>query len=252
MKTTQNYGLKKPDQTDAVNIDDLNTNADKIDAELAKRMEKTGAATNATVAFTAAAARANIATGEKLSVIMGKIAKYFADLKVVAFSGAASDITQDATHRFVTDTEKSAWNGKMTAGGDASNTTVNTITASAASLPVPAAKDKLSVIVGKITKWQSDCLAKFGNYRTVTLKAASWTGTAVPYTQTVSVSGVTSTSELTLVSALADGAAAATQKAYSKAFGIVATGTATVGNGSVTFKVYKKPTTDIVVGLRGN
>lgn len=34
MKTTTNYGLKKPDGTDVVNIDDFNSNADIIDAQL--------------------------------------------------------------------------------------------------------------------------------------------------------------------------------------------------------------------------
>ncbi|MBZ9635575.1 hypothetical protein [Clostridium sp. FP1] len=36
MKTTANYGLKKPEGTDVVNIEDLNYNADVVDAELAK------------------------------------------------------------------------------------------------------------------------------------------------------------------------------------------------------------------------
>ena len=36
-----------------------------------------------------------------------------------------------------------------------------------------------------------------------------------------------------------------------KAFGIVSSGTASVGDGTATFKVYKKPVTDIVVGLKG-
>ena len=53
-----------------------------------------------------------------------------------------------------------------------------------------------------------------------------------------------------LVSALADGAAADTQKAYNKAFGIVASGTGRTGDGTVTFKIYKKPAIDIVVGLK--
>ena len=35
MKYTQNYNLKKPEGTDAVNIDDLNYNADVLDEELA-------------------------------------------------------------------------------------------------------------------------------------------------------------------------------------------------------------------------
>ena len=53
------------------------------------------------------------------------------------------------------------------------------------------------------------------------------------------------------VSAMEDGADLAAQKAYSKAFGILASGTGITADGSVTFKVYKKPTTDITVGLKG-
>ena len=36
-----------------------------------------------------------------------------------------------------------------------------------------------------------------------------------------------------------------------KAFGIIASGTGTTAAGSVTFKVYKKPETDIMIGLKG-
>lgn len=43
-------------------------------------------ADNMTVAFTQASSRSNIATGEKLSVIMGKIKKFFADLTAPAFA----------------------------------------------------------------------------------------------------------------------------------------------------------------------
>lgn len=48
---------------------------------------------NSTVAFTEAQTRTNIATGEKLSVICGKIKKFFTDLKAVAFSGSYNDLT---------------------------------------------------------------------------------------------------------------------------------------------------------------
>ena len=115
-----------------------------------------------TPTFTEASTRANIASGETMPTILGKIKKFFTDLKAVAFSGsyndlsnkptipaaanngtltiqkngtnvqtftanqstnatanitvptALSDLTADATHRLVTDTEKSTWNGKAT------------------------------------------------------------------------------------------------------------------------------------------
>lgn len=45
-----------------------------------------------TITFTTASTRSNVASGEKLSVSFGKIAKYFNDLKAVAFSGSKADI----------------------------------------------------------------------------------------------------------------------------------------------------------------
>ena len=45
-----------------------------------------------TTTFTTASERSNVASGEKLSVSFGKIAKYFNDLKAVAFSGNKKDI----------------------------------------------------------------------------------------------------------------------------------------------------------------
>jgi hypothetical protein len=46
-----------------------------------------------TPTFTEASTRNNIASGEKLSVIMGKVQKFFNDLKTVAFSGSYTDLS---------------------------------------------------------------------------------------------------------------------------------------------------------------
>lgn len=90
------------------------------------------------------------------------------------------------------------------------------------------------------------------NYFTATLKAASWSGSAAPYSQAVTVSGITTSMNPILVSTLADGATAATQKSYNKAYAIISQGTANItSNGNITFKVYKKPSIDITVGLKG-
>lgn len=45
------------------------------------------------VIFKQASKRANITSGEKLSVLFGKVAKWFTDLKTVAFSGSYNDLT---------------------------------------------------------------------------------------------------------------------------------------------------------------
>lgn len=60
-------------------------------------IDPNGDASNVTAEFTAASTRANIATGEKLSMLFGKIAKWFADLGSLAFKNtvAKSDLASD-------------------------------------------------------------------------------------------------------------------------------------------------------------
>lgn len=64
---------------------------------LANKLDNTGDGSNVTAAFTAASTRENVATGEKLSVLFGKIAKWFADLGSLAFKStvAKSDLASD-------------------------------------------------------------------------------------------------------------------------------------------------------------
>lgn len=65
--------------------------------DISGKLDKTGNGSNVTAAFTAASTRANIATGEKLSVLFGKIAKWFGDLGSLAFKSSVSksDLAQD-------------------------------------------------------------------------------------------------------------------------------------------------------------
>lgn len=64
---------------------------------LANKLDKTGDGSSVTAAFTAASSRTNIATGEKLSVLFGKIAKWFSDLGSLAFKStvAKTDLASD-------------------------------------------------------------------------------------------------------------------------------------------------------------
>ncbi len=52
---------------------------------------------NSTVTFTQASSRTNIASGEKLSTLFGKISKWLADLKTVAFTGSYNDLSNKPT-----------------------------------------------------------------------------------------------------------------------------------------------------------
>lgn len=60
-------------------------------------LTKTGDGSNVTATFTEAASRTNIATDEKLSVLFGKIKKFFSDLKTVAFTGSYTDLSNKPT-----------------------------------------------------------------------------------------------------------------------------------------------------------
>lgn len=87
--------------TDAIptKISDLTNDSGFLTShqDISGKLDTTGDGSNVTAAFTAASNRANISTGEKLSVIFGKIAKWFADLGSLAFKStvAKSDLASD-------------------------------------------------------------------------------------------------------------------------------------------------------------
>lgn len=66
-------------------------------SDISGKLDKTGDGSNVTAAFSKASTRVNIATGEKLSVLFGKIAKWLGDLGTLAFksSVAKSDLSSD-------------------------------------------------------------------------------------------------------------------------------------------------------------
>lgn len=68
-----------------------------INTALAGKLGTSGNASNVTNTFTQASSRTNLTSGEKLSISLGKIMKWFADLKTVAFSGSYNDLTNKPT-----------------------------------------------------------------------------------------------------------------------------------------------------------
>lgn len=87
----------KMNGTAAVGSSENVARADHVHPSDSGKLSTSGNGSNVTVAFTAATTRANIATSEKLSVIMGKLAKWFEDLKTVAFSGSYNDLSDKPT-----------------------------------------------------------------------------------------------------------------------------------------------------------
>lgn len=102
-----------------------NTNAeahqniqDRIDGVLGElsenKLDKTGDGKDVVVSFQEVTDRVNVESGDSLSVLAGKVRKWFAGLQAVAFSGRTEDLVSDADHRLTTDVEKARWNDTYT------------------------------------------------------------------------------------------------------------------------------------------
>ncbi|WP_312426313.1 hypothetical protein [Lacrimispora sp.] len=84
----------------------------------------------------------------------------------------------------------------------------------------------------------------------IALTAAGWTGSTAPYTQTVSVAGITEKDRPTVSLYLPDGITAANVDLKEKAFDCV--NRAVSGAGIITVYCYKKkPTTDFQIQVKG-
>lgn len=68
-----------------------------------------------TPTFTTASSRNNLVSGEKLSVMLGKISKFFNDLKTVAFSGSFTDLTNKPENANTFQGTIAEWNQLTTA-----------------------------------------------------------------------------------------------------------------------------------------
>lgn len=127
-------GYSKPSSTSAIGTSDtLNSAIGKLEKGLDGKT-----AENPT--FTEASTRANIASGESYSTILGKIKKFFTDLKTVAFSGSYNDLSDKPTIPTVN-------NGTLTI--QKNGTSVATFTAnqsgnSTANIDVPNVIDNLT------------------------------------------------------------------------------------------------------------
>lgn len=93
-KITENYGLTKPEVGEFFSLETWNENMDKIDGELKKREDAQKESDNSLMnpKFTEAKERKNLTSGEKIHLMLGKISKFFSDMKAIAFSGSYNDL----------------------------------------------------------------------------------------------------------------------------------------------------------------
>ncbi|RKD32155.1 hypothetical protein [Lacrimispora algidixylanolytica] len=163
---TNNYKFPKPEADDFYDISEYNKAMDILDDSLSemdkKKLDRNGDASEAVTEFEQEILRENIESGETLSSTFAKVKKWFAEMKDVAFSGHAKDVTTDAAHRFVSDTEKSNWNGKVAAtGGDISETNIDSLESISTEFPVPNQGETTKIFLGKVKKFIQD----FNNFK---------------------------------------------------------------------------------------
>lgn len=136
------------------------------------KLDKTGDASNTTTSFSTASTRTNIATGEKLAISLGKIAKFFTDLKTVAFTGSYTDLSNKPASLPANGGNSATTNGH-TVNADVpagakftdTNTTYNVATQSVNGLLSATDKKKLDgITTALINTWNkvTDKLDKIG------------------------------------------------------------------------------------------
>ncbi len=119
------------------------------------KLDKTGDASNTTTSFSTASSRTNVTTGEKLSVSLSKIAKFFADLKTVAFTGSYADLSNKPTSLPANGGNASTVNNHTVEANVPANakfTDTNTWRGVQNNLTSDSTNDSLSAAQGKVLK----------------------------------------------------------------------------------------------------
>ena len=120
---------------------------------------------NTQIVFTQAASRENIASGEKLNIILGKIRKWFADIKGAAFQDVSNTLTTTEAGKVLDARQGKVLDGKVTEKVDKTDV-VNGLTETAAGKVLDARQGKaLDEKIDNLSKEVSDLNSKLGeNY----------------------------------------------------------------------------------------
>ena len=229
---------------------------------LANKMDKTGDGSSVTAAFTAASSRTNIATGEKLSVLFGKIAKWFSDLGSLAFKSTvaktdlASDVQTslgkaDSALQSYTETDPTvpAWAKAATkpsySKSEVGLGNVDNVKQYSASNPPPYPVTSVNGQTGDVEVQSGSEAASY----TATLTTSGWAKSGDRYSQTVNVTGVTASTPVVLVDVALSGADVDADAAALEAWGIVSANNVAQGAGTLTFYALSVPSVNIPVNV---
>ena len=188
---------------------------------LANKLDKTGDGSNVTAAFTAASSRENIATGENLGVLFGKIAKWFSDLGSLAFKSSVT---------------------KSDVGLD----NVDNVKQYSSSNPPPYPVTSVNGQTGAVTVQSGGTES---TSQTVTLTTSGWAQSGSRYAQTVNVTGVTASTPVVLVDVALSGADLDADAAALEAWGIVSANNVAQGAGTLTFYALSVPSVNVPVNV---
>lgn len=78
-------------------LDGISSTLINVWNDVTNKLDETGDASNVTNTITTSSVRENLKTGEKLSTSLGKISKWFSDLKTIAFTGSYNDLSNKPT-----------------------------------------------------------------------------------------------------------------------------------------------------------
>ncbi len=169
--------------------------------DLKRMIGEGGAIEDKTLTFEEAEARENIASGDRMDTILGKIRKFFVDLKRVAFTASYNDLVDTPDIPTVPDslpasnvTSTYSSTGTEPVNGKAVDEALK-------SLDV-AAKGGEGKYIQSISETDGKIAAVEATMPTIprssvvnaTIPVDGWSGTEAPFSHTVTVSGVTATS----------------------------------------------------------
>ena len=234
MKYTPNYELKKPEQDDFYNVDDFNENADIIDQKLKEIEDKTQ---NIEVPVTSV----NGKTGDVVLTAEDVGAETPAGAQVKANIAEADAKAYTDAHE-----QKAApHSGHETPAG--AQAKANTAEANAKAYT----DQEVSIVANDLVshKNESASLDNLGHVKHAILTATlntTWSGSAAPYTKTITVSGILAT-DTPIIDIVMSGTYA-TDEARQEAWGYVYR--AVTANGSITFYATEKPTVSLPIQIR--